>query len=132
MSEPSKQDINDALGSSNADWTKDDEWETSSGQSASWDFRKDKTIRGVYVGKHNASSKFGERELYTLEDKDGNKTDVWQTAVLKREFDNTPIGTEVRIQYQGKQQTDKGQQVNTFLFQRRKALKVVTDENLPF
>lgn len=132
MNEPTKQEINEALGASNADWTKDDEWETSSGKNNSWNFREDKQIRGVYVGKHTATTKFGERELYTLETKSGEKIDIWQTAMLKREFNSTPIGTEVRIQYQGKEQTDKGQQVNVFLFQRRKITKVVSDQDIPF
>lgn len=120
--EVTKEELNEIFGvDEKEDWSKDeDEWETSSGQGLNWDFKTQKRIKGVYMSKRVVSTKYGEREIYQIETPTHSLVDIWETAMLKREFMNTMEGTEVRIEYMGKEQTDKGQQVNMFKFQRRK------------
>jgi hypothetical protein len=122
--EPTKKDLNDAFGTTDEDWGKDeDKWETDDGNSPSWDFKTigiGAKISGAYIGSHPAKTKFGDRTVYTLEQSNHERIDIWGTAMLVRAFEKTTIGQRVRIEYKGKEQTDKGQQINTFKFQREK------------
>jgi len=116
--EPTKDDLNEIFGSSDEDWSDDKGWETEDGSSLSWDFKVNKRIAGVYTGNRMVTTKFGDRAIYTIETPNHTRVDVWETAMLKRAFEKTNVGQRVRIEYLGKEQTEKGQQVNTFKFQR--------------
>ena len=102
------KDVNEAFG-------EDKKWKKMNlEQGNSWNFREDKVLVGVYTGSHTAETKFGVRTIWDIQKLDGTLMSVWETAMLKRAFDQIPVGTELRITFLGKVPGQKGNSVNTF------------------
>jgi len=84
-----------------------------------WDFKTQKTIEGVFKGSHVAKTKWGEKIVYDIEAPDHKTMSVWEKAQIKRFFNETEVGTEVKITFLGRETTENGQPFNNFKFQRK-------------
>lgn len=71
-----------------------------------WDFEKDKEIVGTLVSVEtevgsNASN------LYTLKKANDELVSIWGTTLLDSRFKKTEIGSEIKLVYLGKTQSEK-------------------------
>ena len=82
-------------------WTKVEP--TSDGQQKAWstkDWEKNKTLQGVLTGvRENVGP--NQSKIWTIEEPDGNRIDIWGTAVLDIRLADIPQGSEVKIEYFG-------------------------------
>jgi hypothetical protein len=113
-----------------------DNWsEVSVESSETWD--RTKPVQGLLlekktdVGDNNSN-------LYVIETADGNVS-VWGSAVLDNKFSNIKVGTEVKVEYVGKQTNPKTKrEYNDFkVYSRELPMTEVVDdevdvENVPF
>lgn len=71
-----------------------------------WDFEKDKELIGTLVlietevGPNSSN-------LYTLKKTNGELVSIWGTALLDNRFKKTEIGSEIKLVYLGKTQSEK-------------------------
>lgn len=71
-----------------------------------WDFEKDKELMGTLVsietevGPNNSN-------LYTIKKADDSIVSVWGTTLLDDRFKKIEIGTEIKLVYLGKTQSEK-------------------------
>jgi len=72
------------------------------------DWEKDKVLEGRFINSRKVNTVNGESWLYTIEKEDGKKVDVWGKTLLDSFFHNIPLGSKVRITYQGKLKSQKG------------------------
>ena len=94
--------VNDTVADGEGDWKKVGD------MGDTWDFRNQKTITGLYIGKQE---NVGENEstIYNLEDAETHEVHgVWDTTVLKTKMSQVPVGHEVRIEYKGLAKSEKG------------------------
>jgi len=114
----------------------DDGWEKVN-MAPTWDYTKDKTIEGVFVGKEeevgpNASN------MYTVEKKNGEKVGIWGNTILDTRFKNLTEGEEVKVVYLGKEKSEKTKREyhNFDVFHRVKPMEKVEEtvnpEDVPF
>ena len=82
--------------------------QTTEDRNPTFDRKEGASIKGIYGGKRAVNTKLGPANLYTIEDKDGKKTDMWGTQILDSFFNAIKIGTEVDIKYLGKKKSAKG------------------------
>lgn len=68
---------------------------------------KGATLRGVYVGRKEATGKMSS-DLLMFEQPDGEIRGVWCSALLEQKMADIPQGSLVTIVYQGKVSTPKG------------------------
>lgn len=102
--------------SDNKDWEKIGGGE----QVDAWTPAEGDELVGVYVEKR---TDLGAKKstMYIVEQEDGVKTGVWDTAVLKDRFSHVAIGDTVKIVYQGKTVSKTtGNQVKSFEFYAKK------------
>ena len=86
-----------------------------------WDFEKNKTIEGAFVGvEENVGP--NNSKMYTIETVNGDKLGVWGNAVLDTRMKNLEIGEEVKIEYLGKEESQKtkGRSYHNFEVYHRK------------
>ena len=71
-----------------------------------WDFRNQSTIQGLYVAK---KENVGENKsnIYVL-NVANEKVGVWGSVVLDSRFEQIAIGSEVKIEYLGKVESESG------------------------
>jgi|TARA_Y100000296_G_C5176928_1_gene260641 hypothetical protein len=74
--------------------------------SKTWDEKKDDTIQGVYTGKKENVG-VNKSTIYILDVK-GENIGVWGSTVLDGRFENIKEGTEVKIEYLGYKDAEKG------------------------
>lgn len=77
----------------------------SSQNNPSWNFEQKKELHGKLVDKRENIGP-NNSKLFTIENKDG-KFSVWGSAVLDK-LDQLKVGTEVWIEYLGKEKGKKG------------------------
>jgi hypothetical protein len=74
------------------------------------DFDVEPVLFARYTGSHTANTRFGERTVYEfVRDSDGEKTEVWGTAILSDRMEDLDFGVQVRLERLGKIQTGGGQ-----------------------
>ena len=111
-----------------------DEWEKVN-MAPTWDFEKDKVLIGIYASKEENVGP-NESNLYTFEKQDGTKIAVWGNTLLDTRFKNLLEGEEVKIEYLGKQKSEKTQRTyHNFEVYHRPMKKIETDvdaDGVPF
>lgn len=87
-------------------------------KAATWNFKTDKVLEGVYtkfeenVGENNSN-------LYTFEKKDGSKVGVWGNSFLDARLPNVQVGEELKIEYTGMETNTKtGRKFHSFKISR--------------
>lgn len=78
-------------------------WKEVGGQSQldMWDEVAEKSIEGIYTEKRSHIGK-NNSNIYVIKLSDGNSKGVWGSTVLDGRFENIPVGSEVRIVFNGK------------------------------
>jgi hypothetical protein len=71
-----------------------------------WDFEKNKTIEGKYVGKRQGIGKY-KKNVYQIETKNG-AYDVWGSTVLDRKMGEVDINQLVQITFLGEAKGQNG------------------------
>jgi len=72
-----------------------------------WDKENEPVLEGKLV-KIEQNVGPNESTLYTLEKDDGHEIKVWGSTVLDDRFLGVPVGTYVRVNYEGKVKSAKG------------------------
>jgi hypothetical protein len=86
------------------------------------------SISGTYEGQMEADQ--FDKENYKIRAADGTLQVLNQTSQLTRLLDQVDVGNEVKIVYQGKIVTNKGNPLHTFeVFQERAAAKAASTAN---
>jgi hypothetical protein len=104
-----------------------DEWTTVSDTSETWD--KSEPIQGVYKRQKTGIGQ-NESNQYVLETKDGEVA-IWGSAVIDSKFEQIPVGSEVRIKFEGKKSGKSGNSYNdyTIAFRGGETQTQVDEEN---
>ena len=100
-----------------------DKWEeiTDGGEQVpAWEPKKDDEIEGVLVKRRGNIGQF-KSNLYTLEQKDGEKIAVWGGSIIDGHFLTLPIGTEVKIKYLGRVKGEKGNSYKNYQVWKKKS-----------
>jgi hypothetical protein len=120
MADLSDKDISEALG------VNDPRPETGSaqyrvidisGNSETWDWRKTPVFEGAFIGSHPATTRFGVKTVFDVEDKAHKKWAIWSSAQLQRGFSQCNVGDQIKITYKGRETTKGGQPLNVFVFE---------------
>ena len=82
------------------------EWKNASAMNDAWDFEKEKTVEGLYVGLKEEVGQ-NKSKMYDIEQNNGETVSVWGATVLDRIMQGIPIGEEVRITYLGMEKSEK-------------------------
>lgn len=83
-------------------------------QTPAVDWKEEKILEGLYVGSKVVTTVNGESKIYTVEKKGGDEVGVWGTTMLDNFFRNITEGTEIRIEYLGKEDGKAGRQYHNF------------------
>ena len=83
-------------------------------QNPTIDWKVDKTLEGVYVSTKNVTTTKGETKIHTVEKKGGKNIDVWTNTMLGNFFGNIPEGTEIKLEYLGKEKGKSGNEYHNF------------------
>ena len=91
-------------------------WESE--RNDTWDWEKDKVLKGVYMDKRIVTTENGDSNLYTIDVGGGKKIDVWGKSMLDSFFKNMVTGTTIEITLKGQKKSQKGgRQYYDFEFQ---------------
>lgn len=83
-------------------------------QNPTIDWSAEKTLEGVYASSKTVTTKNGETKIYTVEKKGGKRIDVWGNHMLDNFFGNIPEGTEIKVEYLGKEAGQGGRSYHNF------------------
>lgn len=74
-----------------------------SSQSVTFEFdaKKNPTLKGIYTGKREVETKYGDTVIYDIEDDDGNSWSVWNCATLEKPMTQVNEGETVEITFKG-------------------------------
>lgn len=86
-----------------------------------WDFKKEDTIQGTYVGmKINVGP--NNSNIYVIQFNEEKKIGVWGNTVLDSRFEDIKAGCEVKIVYLGVEKAEKSKrEYNNFKVYKRQA-----------
>lgn len=74
--------------------------------SDAWDKENDDPVEGVYLGVQDNVGP-NDSKMYTVRTKDGD-VKVWGSTVLDNKLANLPIGSYLKIEYDGKKKGKRG------------------------
>ena len=84
-------------------------WSGNSGdRNPTFERKEGASVTGLYTGKRSVTTKIGPANLYTIEQPDHTKIDLWSCKILDDFFGAITVGTEVDIKYLGKKKTEGG------------------------
>lgn len=94
-----------------------------------WDFEEKKELVGVFVSKEEKVGP-NESNLYTFELPDHSNIGVWGNTVLDIRLKNLKFGEEVKIEYLGKETSEKtGREYRNFeVYHRMSSFEKVDEE----
>lgn len=107
--------------------------------SPTWNFETEPEFIGTYVSKEENVGP-NNSNLYNFKKEDGSQVAVWGNALLDTRFKNFTPGEEVKIEYLGKQKSEKTQrEYHNFdvwhrpaPFQKVEGSEEVNPEDIPF
>ena len=69
-----------------------------------------KTLEGYYMGGRRTTTKYGEKTIHILRDRDGKDHELWGSAQIDRKLGACTLRAWTRIEYAGKASTGRGGQ----------------------
>ena len=78
-----------------------------------WDFSQNKEVIGLYDSKRENVGNF-KSNVYTLEQEDGKKVDVWGCTTLDQAMEGIKTGMLVKIVYTGLKDIGRGNPLKLF------------------
>lgn len=89
--------------------------ETTRNRTWNKDLSAGSVLEGVYVESKEVEGQYGKNIKYVIKENGTNElVDVFSSATLKRQFDNIPVESFVRISYKGDETTKNGYKVKIF------------------
>jgi hypothetical protein len=99
-----------------------------------WDWDENDTLEGIYRGVEDKNTKFGVSKMYYVTPSgEADQVGFWGGAILDNKMAQVKAPSRVRIVYDGKEATEKGNQVKMFTVQVDEDWNgSEPDEDIPF